>query len=122
MAEFLEMKKFLLYARRSEIRGVDIDNPYLMEHRTKGYDHCFISKNNGYVLLASPKYLLEIRSDYPCVHVYSDNYEDGVKVINSNQKTRRAVALEPEDNLLDRPTIDSNEIYQRYIVYKFTKL
>lgn len=22
------MKKFLLYARRSEIRGVDIDNPY----------------------------------------------------------------------------------------------
>lgn len=23
------MKKFLLYARRSEIRGVDIDNPYL---------------------------------------------------------------------------------------------
>lgn len=25
---FLEMKKFLLYARRSEIRGVDIDNPY----------------------------------------------------------------------------------------------
>ncbi|EGW11456.1 Low-density lipoprotein receptor-related protein 1B [Cricetulus griseus] len=24
-----EMKKFLLYARRSEIRGVDIDNPYM---------------------------------------------------------------------------------------------
>ncbi len=23
------MNKFLLYARRSEIRGVDIDNPYL---------------------------------------------------------------------------------------------
>lgn len=23
------MKKFLLYARRSEIRGVDIDNPYV---------------------------------------------------------------------------------------------
>ncbi len=23
------VKKFLLYARRSEIRGVDIDNPYL---------------------------------------------------------------------------------------------
>lgn len=25
---FLEMKKFLVYARHSEVRGVDIDNPY----------------------------------------------------------------------------------------------
>ena len=100
----------------------DINNSYLTEHRTRGYDHCILLKNNGYVLLESTKYLLEIKSNYPCVHIYSDNYEDGVKVRNSNQRIRRGVAIESEDNLLDRPIIDNNDIYQRYILYKFSKL
>ena len=100
----------------------DIDNSYLMDHRTRGYDHCFLVKNSRCVTLKSSKIKLEISSDFPCVHIYSDNYEDGVKVKNNDAKNRRAIAIEPEDNLLDRPIINKDDIYQRYIIYKFTKL
>lgn len=100
----------------------DIDNSYLMDHKTKGYDHCFLVKNSEDVILKSPKFKLEISSDFPCVHIYSDNYEDGVKIKNNSGFFRRAIAIEPEDNLLDKPIINKDDIYQRYIVYKFSKL
>lgn len=98
----------------------DIDGPYLMNHRTKGYDHCFLLNDNG-VALNSSKYNLTINSNYPCVHIYSDNYADGVMNKNSNQPLRRGVAIEPEDNLLDKTIISKDEIYQRYIVYSFKR-
>ena len=100
----------------------DIDNSYLMDHKTKGYDHCFIVKNSEDVILKSPRFKLEINSDFPCVHIYSDNYEDGVKIKNNSGRFRRAIAIEPEDNLLDKPIINKDDIYQRYIIYKFSRL
>ena len=100
----------------------DIDNPYLKDHRTNGYDHCFLLKNSGEVILKSPKIKLEISSDFPCVHIYTDNYEDGVKIKNNDAKNRRAIAIEPEDNLLEKPVINKDDIYQRYIIYKFSRL
>jgi len=98
----------------------DIDVPYLMNHRTKGYDHCFLLSENK-VELNSSKYGLVITSNYPCVHIYSDNYPDGVKNKNSVQQIRRAVAIEPEDNLLEKTLINKDEIYQRYVLYSFKK-
>ena len=98
----------------------DIDCPYLMNHKSKGYDHSFILKNKM-VKLSSPKYELDITSDYECTHIYSDNYEDGVKTKNSNVNFRRGVAIEMTDNILSRPVIDKDEVYQRYIVYTFKK-
>ena len=98
----------------------DIDSPYLMNHRTKGYDHCFLLNDNG-VALNSSKYNLTINSNYPCVHIYSDNYADGVMNKNSSHALRRGVAIEPEDNLLDKTIISKDEIYQRYIVYSFKR-
>ena len=100
----------------------DINNPYLMDHRAKGYDHCFLLKNSGDVILKSPKIKLEISSDFPCVHIYSDNYEDGVKIKNNDAKIRRAIAIEPEENLLNKPIVTKEDIYQRYIIYKFSRL
>lgn len=98
----------------------DIDDPYLMNHKSKGYDHSFILKNKM-VKLSSPKYELDISSDYECAHIYTDNYEDGVKTKNSNVNFRRSVAIEMTDNILSRPVIDKDEVYQRYIVYTFKK-
>ena len=98
----------------------DIDNPYLMNHKSKGYDHSFILKNKM-VKLGSPQYELDIISDYECAHIYSDNYEDGVKTKNSDVNFRRGVAIEMTDNILSRPIIDKDEVYQRYIVYTFKK-
>ena len=98
----------------------DIDNPYLMNHKSKGYDHSFILKNK-IVKLSSPQYELDISSDYECAHIYTDNYEDGVKTKNSDVNFRRGVAIEMTDNILSRPIIDKDEVYQRYIVYTFKK-
>ena len=98
----------------------DIDNPYLMNHKSKGYDHSFILKNK-IVKLSSPQYELDISSDYECAHIYTDNYEDGVKTKNSDVNFRRGVAIEMTDNILNRPIIDKDEVYQRYIVYTFKK-
>lgn len=98
----------------------DIDDPYLMNHRTKGYDHCFLL-NKKVVMLNSPKYSLIVASNFPCVHIYSDNYADGVLVKNTKLTSRRAVAIEPEDNLLEKTLITKDEIYQRYITYTFLK-
>lgn len=98
----------------------DIEDSYLENHRAKGYDHCFFLKEN-IVELKSSKYGLVITTNYPCVHIYSDNYPDGVKNKNSVQQIRRAVAIEPEDNLLEKALINKDEIYQRYVLYSFKK-
>ena len=96
----------------------DINDPYLLNNKAKGYDHCFLLKEKE-IKLNSSKYSLTITSDFPCVHVYSDNYSDGVLVKNTKLTSRRAVAIEPEDNLLDKTIISKDEVYQRYIVYSF---
>ena len=98
----------------------DINDPYLMDHRTKGYDHCFLL-NKKEVVLNSPKYNLSIESNFPCVHIYSDNYADGVLTKNTDLSIRRAIAIEPEDNLIEKTLINKNEVYQRYIIYSFLK-
>ena len=84
------------------------------------YDSCFFLKKNK-IELKSEKYGLTIDSDYPCVQIYTDNFVDNVLVKNTNLKTRRAVAIEPEDNLLEKTLITRDEIYQRYITYTFLK-
>ena len=99
----------------------DIEDTSLINHKAKGYDHCLLLKDKN-IVLKSPKYRLDIESNYACVQIYSDNYEDGVLTKNSNQAIRRAVAIEPEDNLLEKEVIHKGEIYHRYIVYSFKKI
>ena len=96
--------------------------PYTQDINLNGetYDSCFLLKDKK-VILESTKYQLIIESNYPCVQIYTDNFEDGVLVKNTNLKTRRAVAIEPEDNLLEKTLINKDEIYQRYITYTFLK-
>ena len=83
------------------------------------YDNCFLLKDKR-VVLESTKYQLIIQSDFPCVQIYTDNFEDGILVKNASSKTRRAIAIEPEDNLLEKTLINKDEIYHRYIIYSFT--
>ena len=96
----------------------DINDPYLMNHKSRGYDHSFILKNK-IVKLSSPKYELNIDSNYECVHIYTDNYEDAVKTKDSSVDIRRSIAIEMTDNILSRPILDKDDVYQRYIIYSF---
>ena len=99
----------------------DIDDSYLTNHKSKGHDHSFrlIDKN---IILKSSKYELDINTDYDFVHLYTDNYSDHVKTKNSGLTIRRGAAIECVDNYLDRPIVSKDEVYQRYIVYRFRKL
>jgi aldose 1-epimerase len=98
----------------------DIDDPYLKNHRSFGIDHCFKldSKN---LSLESLKYKLEIETDFKYVQIYTDNYEDGVKMIGTEDKHYRGVAIEPQDSILNRELTEKNTPYQRYILYKFSR-
>ena len=97
----------------------DLNDPYLINHKTNGYDHCFLLAKDS-VVLKSPKYILEVESDYQCCHIYSDNYPDRVITKNSDALYRRAVAIEMVDDYLNRPVVLKDQIYHRYIIYKFS--
>lgn len=96
----------------------DINDSYLQDHKSKGYDHSYILKDNK-AILKSPKYELTIESNYPNIHIYSDNYEDNVKIKTSSLTKNRGIAIEPTDDLLDRPIINKEDTYQRQIIYTF---
>ena len=96
----------------------DINDPYLQNHKSKGYDHSFILRESN-VVLKSPKYELNIESNFSNVHIYSDNYEDGVEIKTSSLRKNRGIAIEPTDDLLSRPIIGKEDTYQRFIIYTF---
>ena len=64
---------------------------------------------------------MEIISDFDGAQIYSDNYADGIEVLNSEDKFHRAVAIEPEDNILNLKQINKGQIYHHQIEYRFYK-
>ena len=98
----------------------DINDPYLQNHRSLGYDHCFLLNNNS-LILENKEFLLEIKTDYKAIQIYSDNYADNIKMFTSDELIHRGLAIEPEDNLLDRPFMKKGSIYRRTIKYTFKK-
>ena len=96
----------------------DINNPYLSNSRTNGYDHCFLLSGNK-VILENKEYKLDIISDFKALQIYSDNYDDHIKAINSSRLTHRAVAIEPMDDPFNKEVVLKNRHYKRKIIYKF---
>ena len=98
----------------------DINDPYLFNSRTFGYDHCFIL-DSSLITLENKNYKLEITSDFKAIQIYSDNYDDNIKLLNSDLKVRRGIAIEPMDDPFNRDIISKNTHYKRCIRYKFSK-
>lgn len=96
----------------------DLNDEYLQNSKTKGYDHPFILKNEQLVKLSNDKYELDITTSFESILIYSDNYKDGVKMFNSTNQTHRGIAIEPQDNQLERKTYRK---YHRFIKYNFKK-
>lgn len=98
----------------------DIDNPYLKNHRSFGIDHAYkLAENN--ISLIGTNYQLDIDTDFEYLQIYSDNYEDGVEMFDTNDVHYRGVAIEPEDSILDRNITPAFNKYSRYIRYTFIK-
>ena len=96
----------------------DINHPYLVNSKTKGYDHPLIFDQEKEVIIYNDRYQLTIITDYDSVLIYSDNYVDDIDVINTTSKTHRAIAIEPQDHQLKRSAYTS---YKNFIKYTFVK-
>ena len=98
----------------------DINDPYLMEHRSLGYDHCFLL-DKGEIRLENSKYIMEITTDFTALQIYTDNYPDGIKMIGTEEERHRGIAMEPQDSFLTRELIKKGSVYSRTIQYHFSK-
>ena len=99
----------------------DIDDPYLVNSKANGIDHYYIFSKDRKLYLRNDNYKLIINTDFPGVVIYTDNYEDGVIMGSTEEIRRRGVAIEPEDNPLDRKILKKMEDYSRFIEYEFMK-
>ena len=97
----------------------DIDNPYLKDHRSNGIDHSLVRDDNSPVILEGSKYRLEIETDFETIQLYSYNYPDDVKMVNTEESIYKGLAIEPQDHFLKRKVYTQQ--YQRYIKYTFCK-
>ena len=84
-------------------------------------DNYFIL-NNGSVLLQSNKYQLKLTTDYKGVHLYSDYFLDDVKTRLSSIDHHRALAIEPQDDKLEKQLLVPNKTVKRTTLYTFNKL
>lgn len=103
----------------------DINNEYLQNHRSKGYDHCFLFKGKLFfrpqIELSNDKYVLKIKTTYPAVQIYTSNYPCNVNLINSDEPTHQGITIEPQDSTMERVILKAKKEYLRYIEYRFYK-
>ena len=94
----------------------------IKQGKANGYDHYLrfdeISKKPQ-ITLKSKDVTLKISTDFEGVQIYTDNYEDDIEYINTNEPLNRGIAIEPMDDYLNRKVLRPNEKYSRYIKYKF---
>ena len=101
-----EKWNFLLGKSLSETG--DIDNSFLL--------------NKKVINLYSNKYELKIETDYDATQIFTDHFENDFQVLTSGRYLYRGVAIEPQDNQLERKELLQGESYERFIKYTFTKL
>ena len=96
-----------------------VNDGYLMNGRSKGYDHYLHFKNDHSLVLRNDKYLLDITTDFDGVLIYSDNYAFNETTIDNRKGIRKALAIEPQDSPLERK---SYSYYSRFVKYCFKKI
>ena len=104
---------------------IDIDDPYLLNSKTNGYDHHFyfneVNPSLNQVSLKSKDIELDIFTDYSGVQIYSDNYED-FKGRGTPELRRRSIAIEPQESHLDLQYLNKDELYHHFIIYRFRRV
>ena len=88
---------------------------------TSDIDNYFLFKEKN-VTLSSKKYSLNIVTNFEGTQLFTDHWLDNIKVYSSDEMIHRAIAIEPQDNQLDRKELLPNQHYERYIKYTFKKL
>ncbi len=103
----------------------DINDEYLINSRTNGYDHQFyfdvIDPSLDQFSLRSSNIQMDVYTDFSCVQIYSDNYEDS-KGRGTDKLRRRAVAVEPQESHECLHYLNVGELYHHFVIYKFRKI
>lgn len=103
----------------------DINDNYLKNSRTYGYDHHYFFKEINELIpqvkLSNNEYELDIYTNYSGVQIYTDNYPDKLKWEQLTDNKRRSIAIEPQDNTLNREILKAKDEYIRFIKYCFEK-
>lgn len=77
-----------------------LDHPSLMASKNKGIDHAFriLGEREEAVHLESPLFALKIKTDFPTVVVYGDNYPREGNLLSTGylEKRHSGLAIEPE--------------------------
>ena len=119
--------------RKSKKIGQDIEDSFLQDHPTKGYDHCFIlDKHNFSDVIASlkdefNKVRLNVYTSYPTVVVYSCNYPEDRKIKgNKYPKKYQGICFEcqymPNSiNTSDETVLKANTNYHEQTLFSFIK-
>ena len=105
---------------------IDLDNQindtYLKNSRTYGYDHHYFFKEINELIpqvkLSNNEYELNIYTNYSGVQIYTDNYPDNYKWEQLTDNRRRSIAIEPQDNTLNREILKAKDEYIRFIKAK----
>ena len=84
-------------------------------------DNYFLLKNNK-ILLKSDLYQLKLITDYQGVHIYSDYFLDGVTTRLTNIDHHRALAVEPQDDKLEKKLLRAHQTIKRTSKYIFSKI
>ena len=96
-----------------------VNDGYLMNGRSKGYDHYLHFAKDCSLELRNDKYLLDITTNFDGVLIYSDNYAFNEATIDKRTGIRKALAVEPQDSPLERKSYSN---YSRFIKYCFKKI
>lgn len=100
-----------------------INNPYLINSKTNGYDHHYIFSKFllKEIRLVSPKYELDIYTDFSGCQIYTCNYKTDAKLISTEEELHQGIAIEPQDSTLNRAILKKDTKYIRSISYSFKK-
>ena len=97
-----------IFDEYKQLGSVDIDNFFIVDGKT--------------INLKSSKYELTIKSDFEGTQVFTDHFHDNVQTTLSDNDYYRGVAIEPQDNQLNRKCLKDNQVYKRIIQYTFSKI
>lgn len=116
----------LLDDKMLPVKMADVPNNYNFEAfkpltEAGNIDNFFVVRD-GEIELKSSKYHLLIKSNFPGVVIYTDNFVDNVKTLLTDKIDHRGLAIEPQDHQLFRKELKLGETYERSIKYTFKKL
>lgn len=104
-----------------------LDDPSLMASKNKGIDHAFriLGKREEAVHLESPLFGLKIKTDFPTVVVYADNYPREGNLLSTGylEKRHSGLAIEPEYEVNDfaSMTVKKGVAKTNFIEYRFER-